>query len=1179
MCLKPGTAIEASIAAAAAATKTHGGGRKNGAPAFATLCHVPSDTPEEEEGEGGGERAPLFYSPSGLTQAPHGDLSDSDLTFLSCAASFTASSTLAGESYISSSYGSIASVSLQDTAKAEVVDSHPSFNDGCGVYHAAPHRFHCYKYVRSTANAAAAVTATTTMKKVKRRRRYVRKHHRQGRGSHVGVTAPGVGDGGAVKAAEAAGAATTDVVPDAQSLSASPFHGSLAPLGVSSAHDMAVGHNREEPLCSSPHLSTSSLLYYDDVDSGVLADIYYQLEKKLFPVSMAAPPPPATATATATAAAPARGPPGPTPQQSDGTVEKDLDALFPILESPLHLRYRGGIRLSDYYSPCPHCHPAMLRQRQQSSLSCGASSMTSPTSSFASSFVAGDVSRSSSRYWDGFEEGRGKRTSSTVSIYSWCSCSECALHHDGSAPQHQRSQPLRRHGTSPTSTTTKSFYGEVNGTGVGGSAGGISARRRSRGSCAATVTIVSPDTSPPPLLSVVSAMRMTALQLSTTAATGSSGIDADGVAAVEPDVAEALSTTHLTTTEAPAATSSDGPRAPSLLATEARAESVLMLRNSSKNTTASASAASASASAAQVSWQPLPSTSSPKAMSVAASTRRAPSFTFVGPSSEHCSDDKGGTGAFAHPSLQSSILQRTNALSLATRRAARARNRQYGRLRQRHRPWEGGKEEDNRGPWGNRGVRARGGADSIFQHGLLCIRINDQLTYLDPRNATGAAKLLVDAAVLAEKRKRKQQRVEERRANREEAAEVAGGTGRAGSVAPRNAVGDGFKSPPRPRRRPRGRQHHRGGVFISYPALFPKAAGAVADSAERHHDDDDEEEDGNSMIRSISILTVQSSASHSRVAPPHHHHNHHHQLFHQLHAAEPSSARRNGGGGGGGGALGVVADSRYSLASFTAQRSPLPSQGSPVLSHMGLATAESSLSLRGPIIAVPSSHQILDGPTADTTTFLHHVEASGEGDAIAPNHTKESHAVRPSFSVDPPVELPSRRPYERKRTSITPASMQGRVIPSAHEGPGTALAPSAISPKKLTQLLSAAPAKRRHRRDVGTTHSLSPVSTELQRSGEDGGRRSAVGSLVTPRGGNSSTSWATSQNPLGSGLVSSGGHHLPRFSSHRTPSQTPRQRQRSTGSSLSEMLLNTGLSEYPSFSILYDGTTKLDRHC
>ncbi|KAK7202254.1 hypothetical protein NESM_000296300 [Novymonas esmeraldas] len=237
---------------------------------------------------------------------------------LSCAASFTASSTSASATYASSSFGSVprsSTPTLADTAPPPAPQSHGvvpgSCNSGgggraCALYTAAPHRFQCYGVADTSATAAAAAAAAGP--RVRRHHRYVRVHHRRGRRR-----------------------------------SASDQHGAAATPA-------AVG-------VDSPRLSTSSLLYYEDVDSDVVDDVYYQIEKRLFPIAAADHHhhrhhhqhrrPCASTTGGGEADTPRARRTSP------------IDSIFTVLDVPLHHRYRGGFHLSDYYAPCPVCHPAM----------------------------------------------------------------------------------------------------------------------------------------------------------------------------------------------------------------------------------------------------------------------------------------------------------------------------------------------------------------------------------------------------------------------------------------------------------------------------------------------------------------------------------------------------------------------------------------------------------------------------------------------------------------------------------------------------------------------------------------------------------------------------------------------------------------------------------------------------
>ncbi|TPP44249.1 hypothetical protein CGC20_23860 [Leishmania donovani] len=324
--LKHGTAIETAIQAGA-------------------YARHPSCVYLFAGGGGSGGDASVGFSRAGVTStaaaaAQAGDDgrwsgSEDPVTWLSCAASFTASSTSASTTYASSSFGTVP------------CDGEHEREDGlavCTLYAAAPRHYH----YRRTVDAPASCDAVFLRGREKRHHRYVRVHHP--RRQHRSFT--------------------TEV----NSTAARP----ILNLDPAANENVNAGvHNRrgQRPAVTalpgtcvpySPHLSTSSLLYYDDVCSDDVDDVYYQIEKRLFPVadeagqslcraSRSSPPPPQTP-----AAAPSASPTGNTSEAPhDGSDEPSIDALFTVLNVPLRLNLRGGFHLSDYYAPCPVCHPAM----------------------------------------------------------------------------------------------------------------------------------------------------------------------------------------------------------------------------------------------------------------------------------------------------------------------------------------------------------------------------------------------------------------------------------------------------------------------------------------------------------------------------------------------------------------------------------------------------------------------------------------------------------------------------------------------------------------------------------------------------------------------------------------------------------------------------------------------------
>ncbi|KAG5509834.1 hypothetical protein JKF63_07479 [Porcisia hertigi] len=213
-------------------------------------------------------------------------------------------------------------------------------NDVCVLYSTAPQQHHFYR----TLSAAAEPRGVCQRRREKRHHRYVRVHHRRQRGRRTPSRSLSSGKNGVGR--------------EKQSRVAGP-------LWTSSK---GVGTARGGLTTCSPHLSTSSLLYYDDVDSDAVDDIYYQIEKRLFPIAAKTElirgtrsSRPATPSPRSHAAEAAASPPGDAEEDPhEGSKESPIDALFTVLSVPLHLHLRGGFHLSDYYAPCPVCHPALL---------------------------------------------------------------------------------------------------------------------------------------------------------------------------------------------------------------------------------------------------------------------------------------------------------------------------------------------------------------------------------------------------------------------------------------------------------------------------------------------------------------------------------------------------------------------------------------------------------------------------------------------------------------------------------------------------------------------------------------------------------------------------------------------------------------------------------------------------
>ncbi|KAG5484855.1 hypothetical protein LSCM4_07627 [Leishmania orientalis] len=372
-----------------------------------TYARSPSRVPHSLHG--GGARAVAGFGEGAANNTPDaaqvGDDgvwsgSEDPVTWLSCAASCTASSTSASATYVSSSFGSVrcgAAATQPHSVDVELVrqwraqqrqrSDHRKGGDhslrdasaddeksedgiaACALYAAAPRRYHC----RLASNAPAQYGAAVHGRREKRHHRYVRVHHRRRQPRSLS-------DSSAAGRDAALGEEQAHVVRlpsastmDTRSSAATPI---LSVDPAASVYVSARTHIRYRPqsavtappdmfAANSPHLSTSSLLYYDDVCSDVVDDLYYQIEKRLFPTtseaersrrraSRSAPPPPAVAPLPAALAAGDTG-----EAWRDCLKESPIDALFTVLSVPPRLNLRGGFHPSDYYAPCPVCHPAM----------------------------------------------------------------------------------------------------------------------------------------------------------------------------------------------------------------------------------------------------------------------------------------------------------------------------------------------------------------------------------------------------------------------------------------------------------------------------------------------------------------------------------------------------------------------------------------------------------------------------------------------------------------------------------------------------------------------------------------------------------------------------------------------------------------------------------------------------
>ncbi|KAG5510212.1 hypothetical protein GH5_08319 [Leishmania sp. Ghana 2012 LV757] len=376
--------------------------------------YAPSPSRVPHSLHGGGARAVAGFGEGATNNTPDaaqvGDDgvwsgSEDPVTWLSCAASCTASSTSASATYVSSSFGSVrcgAAATQPHSVDVELVrqrraqqrqrsdhrkggDHSPrdasaddeKGEDGiaaCALYAAAPRRYHC----RLASNAPAQYGAAVHGRREKRHHRYVRVHHRRRQPRSLS-------DSSAAGRDAALGEEQAHVVRlpsastmDTRSSAATPI---LSVDPAASVYVSARTHIRYRPqsavtappdmfAANSPHLSTSSLLYYDDVCSDVVDDLYYQIKKRLFPTtseaersrrraSRSAPPPPPSPP-PAVAPLPAALAAGDTGEAwRDCLKESPIDALLTVLSVPPRLNLRGGFHPSDYYAPCPVCHPAM----------------------------------------------------------------------------------------------------------------------------------------------------------------------------------------------------------------------------------------------------------------------------------------------------------------------------------------------------------------------------------------------------------------------------------------------------------------------------------------------------------------------------------------------------------------------------------------------------------------------------------------------------------------------------------------------------------------------------------------------------------------------------------------------------------------------------------------------------
>ncbi|CAC9462794.1 hypothetical protein, unknown function [Leishmania infantum JPCM5] len=726
--LKHGTAIETAIQAGA-------------------YARHPSCVYLFAGGGGGGGDASVGFSRAGVTStaaaaAQAGDDgrwsgSEDPVTWLSCAASFTASSTSASTTYASSSFGTVPCDGehvRHGSSQDQHQQQHSSRDGGdnslcdpsadaeeredglavCTLYAAAPRHYH----YRRTVDAPASCDAVFLRGREKRHHRYVRVHHprRQHRClSNSPATGRDVVEG--VEHAHAARplpAFTTDV----NSTAARP----ILNLDPAANENVNAGvHNRrgQRPAVTalpgtcvpySPHLSTSSLLYYDDVCSDDVDDVYYQIEKRLFPVadeagqslcraSRSSPPPPQTP-----AAAPSASPTGNTREAPhDGSDEPSIDALFTVLNVPLRLNLRGGFHLSDYYAPCPVCHPAMRTAAEDT----------------ASGLAA---------------------TASSCSCCS-CRCSSVCFRSTRRSTLSSRAMSRMSGGTSPGSTQLI-FSSDPS---AKASASGFAMGLR--------------QTTPPPPPPVPAALagRQPGVSSATTA-TQPYGV---GAATSASDTLSSLLLRH-----GGVARTCDAKRRERKAATAGtvgshRTTAAGELAPSTLTARSSPSCASGTTdkplSPSKLMRRFPPASATQRGAKSAAAPAPAPAPATGNDIEDKVRDPKygsRGTRGGGDPGRLPPPLVVT----------AAHRHSRYRRQRARHPPavvTARRRQAHHRGGGVGDGA-LRSQYSRFMRQRLLCLRVNDKITYIDPKVATCAARLLAGAALLAEKTKRKEAERERR---------------------------------------------------------------------------------------------------------------------------------------------------------------------------------------------------------------------------------------------------------------------------------------------------------------------------------------------------------------------------------------------------------------------------------
>lgn len=752
--LKPGTAIETAIQAGVYARH----------PSCVSLF-----------AGGGGGGASTGFSRAGVANtaaaaAQTGDdgcwpSSEDLMTWLSCAASFTASSTSASTTYASSSFGTVpcdgehvrhgcsqhqhGSRDGGDDSRCDPSADAEESEDGlavCTLYAAAPRHYH----YRRTVDVPASCDAVLQRGRVKRHHRYVRVHHP--RRHHRSLSnSPAIGRD-VVEGAEHAHAArplpafTTDVNSTAALplLNVDPAANENVNAGIHNGRGQqpAVAALPGTRVSYSPHLSTSSLLYYDDVYSDDLDDVYYQIEKRLFPVadeagqslcrtSRSSPPPP-----QAPAAAASTSPIGNTREAPhDGSDESSIDALFTVLNVPLRLNLRGGFHLSDYYAPCPVCHPAMRTAAEDT-----ASGLDATASSCSCSCCS-------------------------------CRCSSVCFPAKRQSTLSSRATSRMSGGTSPDSTQL--IFSDASAkASVSGSAIGLR------------------QTTPPPPPPVPAAL-----------AVRQSGLSSAATAAQPCGVGGALNSL---------------PRRHGDVATTGDAR-----RRERKATAAGAAGSHRNTAAGELVLSTFTARSGRSCAGGATDKPRPPSKLMQGippaPAAGNDIEDKvrdlkdgsRGTRGGGDPGRLPPPLVVT----------AAHRHSRYRRQRARHPPavvTARRRQAHHRGSGAGDGA-LRSQYSRLMRQRLLCVRVNDKITYIDQKGATCAARLLAGAVLLAEKTKRK----EAERERRHRAAAVDGGaSGAAATVASRGAPTETSSAPPasqlpqqaaayRRHRRCRNSHHHR----------------------------------------------------------------------------------------------------------------------------------------------------------------------------------------------------------------------------------------------------------------------------------------------------------------------------------------------------------------------------------